>query len=93
MLSESYDIINAEIKELESEKRKILLLIKHNEEQFNTLSQKIKNLKLKFPTCYSCGNHYHPKEMYISTQEDVDNFYDKHEGYTKLEVGEFYCGC
>jgi chromosome segregation ATPase len=92
MANVNFDAIDAEIKQLENEKQKILLRIKENEEEFNSLQQKIKQLKLKFPTCYSCWNHYHPKDLIKATQQDVDDYFDKNQGYTQLEVGENYCG-
>ena len=35
---------------------------------------------------------YHPKDLIKATQQDVDDYFDKNEGYTQLEVGENYCG-
>jgi predicted patatin/cPLA2 family phospholipase len=85
--------IYEEIKDLQNEKQSIFEIIKENEEKVFIIEQKIKKLTNLFPSCYSCGKHYHPKNMIIATQEDVDEYYDKNEGYYGPEIGEYYCGC
>ena len=90
MSIENLNDIYKEIKDLQNEKQSIFEIIK---EKVYVIEQKIKKLTKIFPSCYSCGKHYHPKNMTIATQEDIDEYYDKKEGYCGPEIGEYYCGC
>ena len=91
--NEHFDKIYTEIKDLEEEKKNILNIIKEHEKVYFILNNKIKSLIREFPTCYSCYKHYHPKSMVIATQEDIEEYYNKNEGYSGPEIGEYYCGC
>lgn len=82
-----------EIKDLQKEKENILNVLRVNEKKLDIINKKIKSLTQNFPACYSCGKHYHPKNMTIAKQEDIDDYYDKNEGYCGPEIGEYYCGC
>ena len=92
MSSQSYDNIAAEIQALEDKKKLILDSIQEQEEHIVDIDIKVKTLIKKFPCCYSCGKRFHPKQMTIATQDDVDEYVDKNEGYCGPEVGEYYCG-
>jgi recombinational DNA repair protein RecR len=78
---------------LEKEKQIALNLLRENEKKIDDINKKINILSRKFPSCYSCGKYYHPKNMTIATQEDIDDYCDKNEGYCGPEIGEYYCGC
>lgn len=91
--SEHLDNIYTEIKDLEEEKKNILDIIREYEKKLYKINDNIKSLTQKFPSCYSCGKKYHPKNMVIATQEDIDDYYDRNEGYSGPEIGEYYCGC
>jgi RNA polymerase-binding transcription factor DksA len=93
MNTEELNNIYDEIKDLEKEKQIVLNFLRENEKKIDDINKKIRILTKKFPTCYSCGKHYHPKNMTIATQEDLDDYYDKNEGYCGPEIGEYYCGC
>ena len=93
MSTEELNNIYKEIKDFEKDKQQILCIMRKNETKIFDIDTKIKSLTKKFPTCYSCGKHYHPKNMTIATQEDIDEYYDKKEGYCGPEIGEYYCGC
>ena len=93
MSTEELNNIYKEIKDLEKDKQQILCILRMNEKKIFNIDTKIKSLTKKFPTCYSCGKHYHPKNMNIATQEDIDDYFDKNEGYCGPEIGEYYCGC
>ena len=86
METENFELIRNEIKQLRKEE-KILF------ENLNNVQMNIKNLYKKFPSCFSCGRRTDPKQMLIATQEDVDDYFDKNEGYCGPEIGEYYCGC
>ena len=92
MNTEELNNIYDEIKDLEKEKQIALNLLRENEKKIDDINKKIKILSINFPSCYSCGKHYHPKNMTIATQEDIDDYYDKNEGYCGPEIGEYYCG-
>ena len=93
MSADNYDNIFKEIGILQNEQRIILFRLRRYEEDINTIDKKIEDLMKKFPSCYSCGRYRHPKNMIIATQEDVDDYYDKNDGYNGPEVGKYYCGC
>lgn len=70
-----------EIKDLHKEKENVLNVLRVNEKKLDIINKKIRSLTQKFPACYSCGKHNHPKNMTIAKQEDIDYYYDKNEGY------------
>lgn len=91
--NEHLDNIYTQIKGLEEEKKNILDIIKEYEKKLYKINYNIKSLTQEFPRCYSCLKNNHPKNMVIATQEDIDDYYDRNEGYSGPEIGEYYCGC
>jgi len=89
---EYYNNIDKNIKDLEIQKNAIVDIVKKHEKNINDIDKKIKNLTKLFPRCYSCGKHFHPKQLTIATQDDVDERVDRNDGYFGPEVGEYYCG-
>lgn len=87
------DDIHAQVADLNKEQAVLSKQIKALRKKSDDIEDRIKSLTLKYPTCYSCGNHYHPKYMVIATQEDVNEYTDNNEGYCGPETGEYYCGC
>ena len=83
---ESFVIIRKEIKELKDDENKLF-------ENLKFVQAKIKNLYKKFPRCSSCGRNTDPIYMTIATQEDIDDYFDRDEGYSGPDIGEYYCGC
>ena len=89
----SYDDIKKEIKDLEKKQKVIVDFVKEHRKNIDDIEKQIKNLTKLYPRYYSCGKHFHPKQMIIAMQEDIDEYVDQNEGYCGPEFGEYYCGC
>lgn len=71
----------------------ILQRINELQTEYNKINKEIALLVSNYPKCYSCGKHQDPKYMVKATQEDINNYIDKKEGYCCPKINEYYCGC
>ena len=88
-----YTKVALEIKDLFKIQDELRLNLKQVKLDLYNNQKKIDNVMKKFPRCYSCGKNRDPKNMVIAQQEDIDDYFDRNEGYCGPEIGEYYCGC
>lgn len=88
-----YKNISKKIEELHKQNSLINKNIIELQEKLKENYQKIKEISKNFPKCYSCGHHQDPKNMFIASEKDVENYIDQNEGYSGPRLNEYYCGC